>query len=138
LKKVISVVLTLLMLISTSSIGYAQHFCGDYLAKATISIGHTHLNCGMEKHEPDCETEDVQAEISRKSCCKNNISKIEIDENYNGSNLEVKLNTTFVAAFIITHINLLFEEDGRSNQFTDYKPPLPDIDVQVLYQTFLI
>jgi len=142
LRKIVSISLAFLLLVSTSGVAYAQHFCGNYLAKTLFTLDHDddHLHCGMEmQNPPSCDTDTNQShKLSRKNCCENHFSKIEIDDNYNGNSLELHIDKVFLAAYAIVFVAKIQEDKATINSFKHYKPPIPDKDIPVLYQTFLI
>ena len=68
-QKVASVLLAFLMLLSSSGVTYAQHFCGDHEMMAKFTLGEAHLSCGMAMELPvqhlQSEVPTVRARLSR-------------------------------------------------------------------------
>lgn len=95
-KQVISIVLSLLLLLSSSGLTYAQHFCGDYEMMSKITLGEAHLSCGMEMMSATCEdTHDAMH-----NCCDNEYTAIDVDDNFATSSFDFQLNPVFVIAFV--------------------------------------
>ncbi|SRX54506.1 hypothetical protein AEQU1_01517 [Aequorivita sp. CIP111184] len=127
------------MLASSSGIAYAQHFCSGTEMMAQITLGEKHLSCGMEENAPDsgCGAETAAPEVH--DCCKNHITKIHTDDNFAKASFDLKLNKTFIAAFISVFV--LNEVEIASTKkifFADYNPPPLEQDFNILYETFLI
>ena len=139
MKKIISILLSILMLASSSGIAYAQHFCGGMEMMAEVTLGETHLSCGMEEEAPTavCDGENVASETH--GCCKNHITKIQTDDNFAKASFDLKLNKTFVATFVSVFVVKEVEiTSAKKIFFADYSPPPLEQDLNILYETFLI
>lgn len=138
MKKVISIFLTVLMLASSSGIGYAQHFCGKMKMDAEITFGEKNLTCAMDSAVDDCEAED-DATSQHNDCCKDQITKIQTDENFAKASFNLKHFKTFVATFVSVFVLQKVEFASPENSiYKEYKPPLIERDFNILYDTFLI
>jgi hypothetical protein len=122
--------LSFLVLFSTFSFTVDAHYCGDFLVDFSL-IGKTN-SCGMQM--------DGGVNAVMKSCCKDEVQKIEGQEEL--QNQEVQEFTfkeqQFVAIFYITYRDLFIEQALRNKFYKDFTPPDIPIDYQVQYQTFLI
>jgi hypothetical protein len=79
MKKLLSISLALLMLLSGMQLTLSMHYCGGELADSKVSIvGHV-ASCGMEGIDDNCTTSESSLE---ESCCKNQVSVYAIDQNY--------------------------------------------------------
>lgn len=139
MKKIISIFLSILMLGSSSGIAYAQHFCSGMEMVAEVTLGEKNLSCGMDSHAPKTDCEDEETIPEAHDCCKNQITKIQTDENFAKASFDLKLNKTFVATLVSVFV--LQEVEIASAQktfFADYGPPLLERDLNILYETFLI
>jgi hypothetical protein len=139
MKKTISIFLSILMLASSSGIAYAKHFCGDMVMASEITFGEKDLSCGMDMHALDtgCENETITPEVH--DCCKDQITKIQTDENFAKASFDLKLNKTFVATFVSVFILQEVEIASTTKTFfADYSPPPLEQDFNILYETFLI
>lgn len=138
MKKSTSIFLSVLMLVSSSGIAYAQHFCGGMEIMSKITLGENHLSCGMES-EPlnsDCSSENTDEDHD---CCDSHITKIQIDDNFAKASFDLDLSNTFAVATVSLYE--LLEVDIASvvkNFFADYNPPPLERDLNILYDTFLI
>lgn len=125
-----------LLLVSTTGISYAQHFCGDFEIMATLTLGEEKLSCGMVTMADDaCSDEKEEGH----SCCDNQYTKITTDENFNPAQDTFQLPTNFLAAFVSVFV--FQTKIGASNknvEFSEYNPPPLIKNISVLYETFLI
>lgn len=134
MQRSLSIILSLLILLSSSGITYAQHFCGEYEMMAQISMGEKHLSCGMAMQAPGCEDENEDHD-----CCSNEYTSIEIDDTFAKTSFELDLNSNFIIAFssvFVLQTEVLLE--SHIDYYKDYSPPPLGANLQVLYQTFLI
>jgi len=139
MKKTVSIFLTLLMLASSSGIGYAQHFCGGMEMMSKVTLGEKDLSCGIDMDAPDLDCGGEENKPESHDCCKNHITKIQTDDNFAKASFDLKLNKNFAATFITVFI--LQEVEITSTQktfFADYNPPPLEQDLNILYETFLI
>ena len=135
MKQVISIVLTLLLLLSSSGVTYAEHFCGDHKMMGKITLGEATLSCGMAMPVSTCEDE-LAAEPH---CCDNQYTSIDTDDNFAGESYDLQVNPTFVASFVAVFVLQCEREFTKDfDYFKDYSPPPLGEDLQVLYETFLI
>ncbi len=128
--------MSLLLLLSSSGITYAQHFCGDYEMMAKVTLGQEVLSCGMvTMNDPDCEDESAEDH----DCCDNKYTQIDTDDNFADASSDVQLSPVFVASFVsvfLLHEAVVF--NANNDHFKDYSPPPLGEDLCVLYETFLI
>jgi hypothetical protein len=126
--------MSLLLLLSSSGIVYAQHFCGDYEMMAAITMGEKHLSCGMIMESTGCEDDSFQND-----CCDNEYTKIDVDDRFAKSDFEVDLYNNFIPAFTSVFVFQLADiTTAQKPTFKDYQPPPIERDLLVLYETFLI
>lgn len=127
------------MLTSNVGLSMATHYCQGQAVESKLVFGHESLDCGMQKMNEVCEIDSSQSEhLKSKPCCENEYQTLQLDENVK-SQSNVKLtNPVFLVAFVHAFIKRLVFNDQAPVQFADYTPPLPDEDIQVLFQTFLI
>lgn len=87
MKKLLSISIALLMLLSGMQLTISRHYCGGELADSKVSImGHV-ASCGMETGNDDC-TQTGNHVKSR--CCNNQVSVYAVDHNFNPSITEFK------------------------------------------------
>lgn len=93
----------------------------------------------MANMDNSCERKpSKEHQLTQKPCCENQHQVLLLDENATTQFASVNSNPVFVAAFVHVFVRPLFLADQALTTFVDYSPPLPDKDIQVLFQTFLI
>ncbi len=135
MKKIISLVLSFLLLLSSSGISYAQHFCGDHEMMAEFTLGEKHLSCGMVMPATACDSEEEKEH----DCCDNEYTSVETDDAF----AKVSFNYDFQVDWDILTAQLVeFIEVGpvSSTQvlYFQYRPPPPKVPLWQLNESFLI
>lgn len=139
MRKIVSIFLSILIFASSSGVAYAQHYCGGMEIISQLTIGEAHLSCEMGPGElsDDCEIEGDSTEAH--DCCQNQVTKIQIDENFAKASFSHDLDQVFVATYIpiftIQEAEISLEEKSF---FVAYCPPPLERDLNILYDTFLI
>ena len=121
-----------------SSMGFTftTHHCGGFIHNKSLSIGIEDLSCGMEsKEEIPCEETDY---FINDNCCQNEFQEFKITDKFQPATHEIDVDLQFVIAFIDTYIQLISAEKEEYSKYLNYQPPLPDKDIPVLIQSFLI
>lgn len=137
-KRLIALTFSALMLASSIGLSLNTHYCGGYEVGSIFSLGITDIACGMEAESKDkeCENEHKQ-QIKMDVCCENVHQVILIEDDYQRQASSELADFNFIAAFIYTFV-VPGNTEREFNQFTQYTPPLPKRDLQVIFQTFLI
>lgn len=143
--------MALLMFVTSTGFAIDLHFCKNDLK--TISLfGHAeachHKQQVMPCHKMEsqmlsesCHKSTTSKEINHADgCCQN--KTLEIEKSTNDIAIAKVVTTqdvqwNAVVAFVVSYV-FNYPIETAETQFALYKPPLPDRDVQVLYQTFLI
>ena len=136
MRKVTSVIIAIVMLVTTSGFTISSHFCAGKRVKTAVSvIGNADVSCGMEKEkkENNCDTKQI-----RSNCCKDEFHKIQIDQNYTHQITKVQFSSQFTVAFATILYDLLFNPSGYIRLIHTHSPPLLVKDIPVLVQSFLI
>jgi hypothetical protein len=103
---------------------------------SAIGFGEKHLDCGMELPS-DQENEATPEDPS--SCCENKTQHLQIDDDFQVSQLDFQLNPTFTLSFIQVFVfGLDFFAVSTIDFPAESSPDPPKRDFQLLYQTFLI
>jgi hypothetical protein len=103
---------------------------------SAIGFGEKHLGCGMEL-PVDQENEATPEDPS--SCCENKTQHLQVDDDFQFSQVDFQLNPTFTLPFIqVFVIGLDFFTVSALVFPAESSPPFPKRDFQLLYQTFLI
>ena len=127
--------MALLVLFSTVSFTVEKHFCGDFLVDISY-FGDTN-GCADELGEKDCDTPET---IEKDNCCKDEIEKIEGQDNLQQkSDNELSFEKEqFLFAFIASykHAFTNLSKQVVANQY--YAPPKLTNNVQIIHQVFII
>ena len=135
MQKIISILLTILILASSTGVTYAKHFCGDFEVISTITLGEKDLSCGMKMDAKGCDNK-IQED---RHCSKNKYENIDTDDNYSLSLFDLQINVPFIASFVPIFIFKQFSDNSQALLlYANYKPPPIGKDLSVLYQVFTI
>lgn len=122
MKKLISILFAVVLLLSGMHISMATHICGDEVAAVKWSVSHQLANCGMEISET--LNHAGQTTVAPESCCKNEIVNFAVDSNYSGSSLQVNEPTVHLLQVLyIPEIVGLSGELTANNLHTNVQPP---------------
>ena len=140
MKKFFAIFLALLMLTTNVGITFATHYCGGKAVKTSISLGHDDLDCGMADMDASpCKDQSDSPAVKRKSCCENQYTQLSIEDDYNNpAVVKTAVDFQFVAVFVVTYLNLYSFNASTEAEYSNYSPPLLDLDIPVLIQSFLI
>ena len=130
--KVFSVLLALLVLASTLSLAIEKHFCGDVLVDVAVFSE-------VKKCCPG-DSENASPEITKDSCCKNEIEILEGQDELTLKTYEDldDVQQQFLLAYAYSYVCLYESLPKRIVPHKDYSPPLLIRDIQVLDETYLI
>ncbi len=139
MKSIVSVSLALLLLVANVGFSMNTHFCGGEAVETSFSIGLHNPDCGMDNMDEACEANlPIEEQIMPQPCCENQHQLMQLDENAAIQSLTVSTNFVFLVAFIHAFVQPILFADQSFTQNAFYDTPLPDKDIQVLFQTFLI
>jgi hypothetical protein len=79
MKKLLSISLAVLMLLSGMNLTVATHFCGGSLAASKVSFSGKLATCGMENETNQCAATGLHSDTD---CCTNHVSHLNVDHNY--------------------------------------------------------
>lgn len=134
LKNIASIFLAFLLLFSTMSFTFNEHYCGDNLVDSTLFTKAE--TCGMETQKPSPEE---NCSIDKKNCCKDVVILIEGQDDLKLDFADLDLqHQVFITTFVFTYINLFEGLDKNIVPFKNYSPPLIVKDIHVLDNVFLI
>jgi len=125
MRKVVSILIALLVLLSTLHVTVASHYCGGTLAATNISLNGHVAGCGMEQDE---NTSTTNLQLSPQHCCHNIASVFSVDNNYAPSTFQLVKelsNTLFYLTVAPTTIT--------ANVLASYKV-IPNISPQALFK----
>ena len=93
----------------------------------------------MDNMDQPCETNlPTEEQITPQPCCANQHQLMQLDENADIQTLTITTHFVFLAAFIAVFVQPVIITDQTFTQYINYRASLPDKDIQVLFQTFLI
>jgi len=82
MKKLFSISIALIMLLSGMQLTISKHYCGGELADSKVSlVGHV-ATCGMESATDECTQPGSHVESG---CCNNQVSVYAVDHNFTPS-----------------------------------------------------
>ena len=135
MKALISICLSFLLLFSTVGMAKTTHWCMGHAMDSAIGFGEKHLDCGMEL-PADQENEATPEDPS--SCCENKTQHLQVEDDFQVSQLDFQLNPSFTLPFIqVFGFGLDFFAVSAIHFPTESSPDPPKRDFQLLYQTFL-
>ncbi len=136
MKSTVSLILALFLLFSTVGMAKTTHWCMGHAMDSAIGFGEKHLDCGMEL-PADQENEATPEDPS--SCCENKTQHLQVDDDFQVSQLDFQLNPTFTLPFIQVFVfGLDFFAISAIHFPAESSLDPPKRDFQLLYQTFLI
>jgi hypothetical protein len=136
MKSAVSLILALFLLFSTVGMAKTTHWCMGHAMDSAIGFGEKHLDCGMEL-PADQENEATPEDPS--SCCENKTQHLQVDDDFQVSQLDFQVNPSFTLPFIqVFVVGFDFFAVTAIHFPTESSPDPPKRDFQLLYQTFLI
>ena len=112
------------------------HWCMGHAMDSAIGFGEKHLDCGMEL-PADQENEATPEDPS--SCCENKTQHLQVDDDFQVSQLDFQVNPSFTLPFIqVFVVGFDFFAISTFHFPAESSPDPPKRDFQLLYQTFLI
>lgn len=134
MRSLISIMLSVIILLSSSGLTYASHYCGSFKMHTTLSMGKAELSCGMLMSMPACEGEDEDHD-----CCDNEYQDLLTDDHFNKSQWDLDLDLT---VFVLSAQNDYLPLPSQLARVVDplpyYRPPPPQTKQYLLHQSFLI
>jgi hypothetical protein len=140
LRPIASLILASLVLVTSIGVTVNLHLCGGHVQSASLFV--KAKPCGMGKvanMQKPCSGNDRHAK--KKGCCDEKTILFKGKE----TNAEVKAATQIDPSFhlITVILPVLYsvinsESSVATPRYACYKPPLPDRDINVLVQSFLI
>ena len=138
MKKVVSIVLITLLLLSNFGIVLSAHWCNGEVFDTSLSFFEEDLNCGMSVDS--CEdASTTNSSVYANNCCENSSQQFVVEDNYKESkSVSIIEEVNLLTVFYISLLNFSAADDVVKAEYQNYSPPLLSQDVQVLMQSFLI
>jgi hypothetical protein len=143
MKKILSIVLSILLMASHMYFTIGTHYCGGEAFVSKIILGKTHLDCGMAAMDESCNQSETWGEygnnLKKAPCCENEYQTIEPTDEFVKEELRLAtLNVDFAIAHLFAALTFDALPKSTENFDTDYSLPHYKKDIQVLFQSFLI
>jgi len=120
MKKVFSILMVCLFLISGMHVTIATHFCGGVVAASKISLSGELASCGMEGTE---NSNTVPGNYLTSNCCQDKVLVYNIDDNYTPSVSVIKeLSNNILQVFYIP-LSFSFYSFSAFNSLISGGPP---------------
>ncbi len=87
MKKFLSIVFALLILLSGMHFTVATHYCGGFSAFTKLSVSGELATCGMEGTVDNCSS---PVKLNGANCCKDKVAALVVDPNYSTSFAQLK------------------------------------------------
>jgi len=129
-KAIVSILLSSLILLSSSGIAYAKHYCGKFEMLSKITLGEEHLSCGMTMPASACGDEKHQDH----HCCSNTYLKVTTDSHFNKVTFQFNFQGQWI--FIPAEVHEFRPLEATPQEttiFSYYRPPPLIRDYSVLY-----
>lgn len=141
-----AIFMALLMLLNSTGFALDMHYCQGNLK--SISFFGEAKSCHEIQSRPSCHStskachhdKEMLDQEEEDACCHNEkvfIENSELEAIPAQVTINTEMQSDFVVAYVAAHLfQGVLETDYQD--FEKYKPPFPDRDIQILYQTFLI
>ncbi|MCF8459702.1 MAG: hypothetical protein K9G46_03175 [Flavobacteriales bacterium] len=124
MKRTFSIFLASLVLVATSGVGITKHICGNRVASVSIT-GDAGCTCG--------------AMDDASNCCHSEREFFQLDDDFSVAPVQtLSIYSASIISVFVYHLSLDFDESNKLVAYLNYKPPIPDKDIPVLIQSFLI
>ena len=121
MKKLLSISVALLMLLSGLQLTISRHYCGGELADSKVSVLGQVASCGMESGTDECTQPGNHL---KSTCCNNKISVYSVDHNFSPSFFEFKAFSQAVFQVFTIPQNITFHSLASLSCIgTDTSPP---------------
>ena len=123
MKKVFSILTTVLLLTGTLHVTVARHYCGGELVASKVSLKGSLASCGMERSERNCPLESP-GDHMKSHCCDDVVTSYSINDNYTQNQVIFNEPVRFSVLVMdepVTSTDLY--SNYRSQIFTDVSPP---------------
>lgn len=140
MKQLVSILLVVLILTSSVGIKVNKHFCKKEGIQYSVFSSSCTCEEPLESHSC-CKNHQKPAAKDDK-CCQDEDFYVVLDEDYTVNHESVVIEQlTFLGLPIFYTLfapEFTTQEKPKNSRFKEYSPPLPDLDIPVLIQSFLI
>ena len=143
MKRMAAIFLMLTVLIASIGVSVNTHICKKEGVIKSFFVKYGGCVCEADREGPSascCHQITIEKQ-EKKGCCQDETEFFQLDFDYVTQIENVSLNPDllFTSALIYNVFNP-YNIEGNANivEFNDYSPPIPDRDIPVLVQSFLI
>ncbi|TAH40089.1 MAG: hypothetical protein EYC69_11815 [Bacteroidetes bacterium] len=137
MKKIISLILSILILTSNVGMSFSTHVCGGKVFKRSLIFSSAELpGCGMESGDKSSCPNNKGS--FQKKCCEDKVTNYAVDDTYKVPPAEKSLNPEFTSFFVLVFNNLLNTQSVVASHHTLKEAPPLKSDIVILIQSFLI
>lgn len=139
MKRLVSISLAIIFLMSNLGLTVATHYCGGHAVDSGLLMGGGDLDCGMKGDKLDYQDIDEKCTLfAAEPCCENLHQTLQTD-----NTLQTDLPAPEFYAPVVEFVANVFHyfEPITALGIAPFRidqPPLPERDIQILFQTFLI
>lgn len=141
MKKVFSIVFSILLLASHMYLTIGTHYCGGEAVEKKFVLGKAGIDCGMSDMHGGCnhpETgEESSSHLETAPCCENDYQTLEPTDEFIKEFNKTLFHVDFAIAFLYRFQWQDLLQKPTQNLYADYFPPWFEKDIQSLFQTFL-
>ncbi len=138
MKRIISIFLSLIILVSSTGLTLSTHYCLGRAVDTELMLGNQNLSCGMGDMDAICETAGDVTSFMPTGCCDNDHFSIQIKDDFEKVTSKIFFEKHFLYALTYTYLfNNQIQAEQEVAHLEIYPPPLEQ-DYQSLYQSFLL
>ena len=140
MRRVISILFSLLLILANASISVATHYCCGKAVMTKVSLGTQVLSCGMnEEDHRECNYHD-KCLFDQSKCCDNENIQFQIEDEYScQSEFSMsEIATSYSVRNSTCNSNFFTKFFGLKNRFQTSLPPPLKQNKSVLVQCFLL
>jgi len=139
MKKITAILFALIILFSNIGFTMSSHLCNGEAVKTLMSVGFHQLNCEMPMMIAKSDTSTGNT-IHSKPCCENVHFDLKLKDEFQTKSTLDNINPVFLLAFTHVFVEPIFFVSSKKEvkHYALYLPPIPDKDIRVLFQSFLI
>ena len=144
MKRLVSIFLMLTVLISSIGVSVNTHICKKEGVIKSYFVDFGECVCEVEIEEASahkCCNKQTVEKTEQKGCCQDETAFFQLDFDYvtQIENLTLNPDLLFTSVLIYTIFTPLnIEENTNIVEFNHYLPPIPNRDIPILIQSFLI
>ena len=141
MKKISSIFLAILLLLTNLGVGMGTHYCGGKAVKSQLMMGFHSIDCGMKSMDTSCNPaprDNHDHRFQKKPCCENKFVEMDAEDATTNKVVVNSLTLDFLVTFSYTFLSFdPFISDGDT-RYLSYTPPILKQDLPVLFESFLI